>query len=107
MGILLVQYLALPLVTTRLKHSNCQPLIKQILAKIRLMTSTSLTYIGKLHLIKSVLFSIQVYWSSMFILPATTVRKIEGILQGFLLERHDQGGLSISLLPSERKESTD
>ncbi|XP_044461803.1 uncharacterized protein LOC123193082, partial [Mangifera indica] len=60
------------------------PLIERILARIRLWTSSSLTYAGCLQLIKSVLFSIQVYWSSMFILPSATMRKIEGILPGFL-----------------------
>lgn len=46
--------------------------------------STSLTYAGVLQLIKLVLFSIQVYWSSMFLLSATTVRQIESILASFL-----------------------
>ncbi|KAJ6989648.1 hypothetical protein NC653_018206 [Populus alba x Populus x berolinensis] len=42
------------------------------------------TFPMRLQLIKSVLFSIQVYWSSMFIFPCATIRKIESILAAFL-----------------------
>jgi len=84
LGSLPVRYLGVPLITTRLKHSDCLPLVERILSRIRLWTSASLTYAGRLQLIKSVLFSIQVYWSTMFILPCSIVRQIEGILAAFL-----------------------
>ncbi|XP_031255913.1 uncharacterized protein LOC116113894 [Pistacia vera] len=84
LGQLPVRYLGVPLISTRLRHSDCRPLLERILSRIRLWTSASLTYAGRLQLIKSVLFSIQVYWSSMFLLPAATVRRIESILASFL-----------------------
>ena len=83
-GVLPIRYLGVPLITTRLRHSDCTPLIDRILSRIRLWTSACLTYAGRLQLIKSVLFSIQIYWSSMFILPAAIVRRIESILAAFL-----------------------
>jgi len=43
-----IRYLGVPLITTRLKHSDCMALVEQILSKIRLWTSTSLTYAGHL-----------------------------------------------------------
>jgi hypothetical protein len=60
------------------------PLVERITARIQLWTSSSLTYAGRLQLIKSVLFSIQVYWASIFILPGATIKKIESILTAFL-----------------------
>ena len=83
-GTLPARYLGVPLVTTRLRHSDCLPLIERILSRIRLWTSATLSYAGRLQLIRSVLFSIQVYWSSMFILPSATIRRIESILAAFL-----------------------
>ncbi|KAJ6978454.1 hypothetical protein NC653_026761 [Populus alba x Populus x berolinensis] len=83
-GILPIKYLGVPLISTRLTHADCLPLVERIISRIKLWTSASLTYAGRLQLIQSVLFSIQVYWSSMFILPCSTIRKIESILASFL-----------------------
>jgi len=79
-----VTYLGVPLLSSRLTHKDCIPLLERITTKIKLWTSSSLTYAGRLQLIKSVLFSIQVYWSSIFILPCETINKIERLLAAFL-----------------------
>ena len=79
-----VRYLGLPLITTRLTYSNCLSLINRITSRIRLWTSASLTYAGHLQLIKAVLFSIQVYWSTSMMLPVSVVKKIESIMASFL-----------------------
>ena len=84
LGSLPVKYLGVPLISSRLTHQHCLPLIERIISRIKLWTSTSLTYAGRLQLIKSTLFSIQVYWSSIFIIPASTGRKIESSLASFL-----------------------
>lgn len=39
---------------------------------------------GRAQLINSVLFSVQVYWSSIFILPKKTMKEIESLLSAFL-----------------------
>ena len=83
-GILPVKYLGVPLISTRLNHADCIPLLDRILSRVKLWTSSSLTYAGRLQLIKSVLFSIQVYWSSLFILPCSIIKKLEGIFSAFL-----------------------
>ena len=49
-----------------------------------LRTSKRLSYAGRLQLIRSVLFSIQVYWSSIFILPKEVCKVIDQILRSFL-----------------------
>lgn len=79
-----VSYLGVPLITSRLTKVNCIPLIDRITARIRLWTSASLSYAGRLQLIKAVLFSIQVYWASHFILPTMVVKQIEQIMRNFL-----------------------
>ena len=38
-GVLPTRYLGVPLITTRLRHSDCTPLIDRILSRIRLWTS--------------------------------------------------------------------
>jgi hypothetical protein len=84
LGSLPIRYLGVPLITTRLKHSDCMALVERILSKIRFWTSAFLIYASHLQLIKFVLFSIQVYCSTMFILPCSIIRKIEGLLVVFL-----------------------
>jgi hypothetical protein len=79
-----VKYLGVPLLSSRLTHKDCIPLLERIKTRIKMWTSSSLIYAGWLQLIKSVLFSIQVYWSSIFILPCVTITKIERILAAFL-----------------------
>ena len=79
-----VKHLGVPLISTRLTHADCIPLVERITSRIKLWTSTSLTYTGRLQLIKSILFSIQVYWSSIFILPGATIKKLESIMAAFL-----------------------
>ncbi|KAG6750319.1 hypothetical protein POTOM_047423 [Populus tomentosa] len=64
-GSLPVKYIGVPLISTRLTHMDCLSLVKRITSRIQLWTSASLTYAGRLQLIKSVLFSIQVYLSTM------------------------------------------
>jgi hypothetical protein len=44
----------------------------------------AIMHASRLQLIKSVLFLIQMYWTSLFILPCTTIRKIESIFSTFL-----------------------
>ena len=78
------QYLGVPLITTRLKSEDCKRLIDRITAKIKCWTNRFLSYAGRLQLIKSVLFGIQVYWSSLFILPKRVILSIEQLMKDFL-----------------------
>ena len=79
-----MKYLGVPLISTRLSHCDCQPLLDKIMARIQSWTSRSLSYAGRLQLIASVLYSIQMYWCSMFIIPKYTISKIEQIFSSFL-----------------------
>ena len=47
-------------------------------------TSKALTFAGRLQLIQSVLFNIQVHWSLVFILPKKILKQVDRILRNFL-----------------------
>ncbi|GKC34709.1 hypothetical protein Tco_1047093, partial [Tanacetum coccineum] len=56
------------------------------IVKIRLLNwkNKSLSFAGRLQLIKSVISSLQVYWSSVFILPKFVYNEIEKLMRNFL-----------------------
>ena len=84
LGSLPMKYLGVPLISSKLSHSDCQPLLDKIIARIQSWTSSSLSFAGRLQLISSVLYSIQAYWCTMFIIPKLTCYKIEQIFNWFL-----------------------
>lgn len=83
-GHLPVKYLGVPLLSTKLTHLNCKPMVDRITSKTKSWTNRDLTYAGRLQLIKNVLFSMQSYWSSLFILPKKVIKEVESVLRAFL-----------------------
>ncbi|GAV71908.1 hypothetical protein CFOL_v3_15397, partial [Cephalotus follicularis] len=51
----------------------------------------SLSFGGKLQLMASVLFSIQVFWCSTFILPVAVTKECDRIMRSFLWHGTDYG----------------
>ena len=62
---------------------DCQRLVDVITARISQWTARFLSYVGRLQLINTVLFSRQSYWFSLFILPPTVYKLIEQIFAKF------------------------
>jgi len=83
-GILPMKYLGVPLITTKLKKGDCEELIRKISARITSWKSKFLSYAGRIQLINSVLYGIQSYWSSMFILPKSVLKDMEILMSRFL-----------------------
>ena len=83
-GVLPVCYLGVPLISTKLKASDCTILVERIIGRAKSWCCRTLSFAGRLQLIKSVLFFIQVYWSSLFILLKAVIRKVEATLRSFL-----------------------
>lgn len=79
-----VRYLGVPLISARLRSTDCTVLKEKILRRIHGWSTKKLSYSGRAQLIQSVLFTIQVYWSSIFILPSKVVKEIESSLMAFL-----------------------
>ncbi|KAL2226237.1 UNVERIFIED_CONTAM: LINE-1 reverse transcriptase [Sesamum indicum] len=83
-GHLSMRYLGLPLITSRLSISDCQPLISKIDARINGWEGISLSYAGRVQIIKSMFSALSLYWASAFILPKKVINEIEKRLRIFL-----------------------
>ncbi|XP_059658381.1 uncharacterized protein LOC132304657 [Cornus florida] len=79
-----VKYLEVPLISTNLKSSHCSQFIEKITNRISNWSSRSISYAGRPQLIKAVLVSTQVYWSSIFILPKAVINELNQIFRAFL-----------------------
>ncbi|WMV37355.1 hypothetical protein MTR67_030740 [Solanum verrucosum] len=86
-GYLPFRYLGVPLSTKRVSILQYQPLIDKIMSRIQRWTFRFLSYAGRTQLIKSVLFSIQVIWSQVFVLPKKVVKCIATLCRTFLWTR--------------------
>ncbi|GAV62215.1 LOW QUALITY PROTEIN: zf-RVT domain-containing protein, partial [Cephalotus follicularis] len=82
-GTLPVTYLGLPLITKRLSKTNCAPLVERLTARASSWIST-LSFAGRLQLVKATLVSMQVYWCSAFLLPSSIAKECDRILRKFL-----------------------
>jgi hypothetical protein len=76
-GGFLVRYLGVPLINKRLTVVDCEGLVAKFTSQIDSWCAKHLSFVGKLQLISLVLFSLQVFWSSIFILPKAVIRLLE------------------------------
>lgn len=79
-----MRYLGVPLLSTKLKAIDCKIMEDKITARTKSWTNRDLTYVGRAQLIKTILFSMQTYWSSFFIIPKKVIKEVEAILRAFL-----------------------
>jgi hypothetical protein len=64
-GKLSIRYLGVPLISKKLTAADYAILIEKIIARIDSWLSKKLSFAGRLHLLSSMLYGIQVYWSSI------------------------------------------
>jgi hypothetical protein len=83
-GYLPVRYLGVPLITKRLTAADCEGLVAKFTSRIDSWCSKHLSFASRLQFISSVLFSLQVFWSNIFILPKAVIRLLEQKLNRFL-----------------------
>ncbi|KAK1441004.1 hypothetical protein QVD17_06840 [Tagetes erecta] len=83
-GKLPVRYLGVPLVSSRLLQSDCVVLTEKMDSRIEDWKNKSLSYAGRLQLIRSVLSSLFVYWASVLVLPMSTISELERKMRSFL-----------------------
>ena len=95
MGSLPVRYLGVPLVTRKLTANDCAPLVEKITARIKGWVAKSLTYVGHLQLIQSVLFSVSNYWCMDFLLPKGVRKKINQIYFAFFWKGTDNAAKGV------------
>lgn len=83
-GSLPVVYLGLPLVSRSLKTRDCLPLIEKLSKRILKWTIRFISQAGRLQLLNAVLFGIHSFWASCIFLPASVIKKVNGVLSRFL-----------------------
>ncbi|GKC28963.1 putative reverse transcriptase domain-containing protein [Tanacetum coccineum] len=83
-GNLSVRYLGVPLISMRLYVNDCFALVDKVKKRLLDWKNKSLSFAGRLQLIMSVVGSMQVYWSSRFILPVTISNEVETLMRDFL-----------------------
>lgn len=88
-GHLPIRYLGLPLISGKLSAHECKPLIEKISARIQSWGSKHLSFAGRIQLISAVLFSIQAYWTNVFILPKKVIKQIESLFNAYLWNASD------------------
>ena len=83
-GSLPVNYLGIPLITSKLNSRDCMPLIMKVKNRIDCWHNICLNQAGRLQLIKSVLYGIQGFWSSHIILPKFVLKNLQTLFVKFL-----------------------
>lgn len=79
-----IRYLGVPLSTKTMPVIQFQQLLDRMLGRITYWAAKFLSYAGRIQLIKSVLLSIQIYWSQIFVFPKKVIHLIEAIYRKFL-----------------------
>lgn len=123
-GELPVRYLGLPLITKKLAHADCLPLVDRVVVRIQTWRGKLPSYAGRLQLVKAVLTSFSIYWVAAFQLPMRTIYEVNRICRNFLwsgpdclpshsllswedlLFPYDEVGLSIKDLATLNKAAT-
>ncbi|GJW11619.1 hypothetical protein Tco_1577446, partial [Tanacetum coccineum] len=83
-GILLVKYLGVPLVPSRLLYRDCSELMEKVKGRIKDWKNKALSLAGRAQLIRSVIGSMHLFWASVFIIPSRLLLELEQVMRGFL-----------------------
>lgn len=76
-GELPIRYLGLPSSPRKWTKIECNQLCLKIIKRIKIVANKHLSYVGKLQLIISMLFSKHNFWGAVFTLPKSVVKKID------------------------------
>lgn len=88
LGSLHVRYLGVPLNSKKLSLTNCEPLLHQIKSRFSSWSVKSLSFSGRLLLIKTVISDITTLWCLAFILPKAYISRINSLFNIFLWKRN-------------------
>lgn len=83
-GFFPVKYLGVPLISTRLRYEDYVLLKERTQQRIEISSNRTLSFGGRALLIQSILFNMQIYWCSLFILPQKILKEVEALLRAFL-----------------------
>ncbi|XP_013645955.2 uncharacterized protein LOC125594385 [Brassica napus] len=83
-GSLPFRYLGVPMNSRKLSLASCEPLLHQIKTRFSSWSTKTLSFSGRLMLIKTVIAGITTFWCSSFVLPKACVVKINSMCSAFL-----------------------
>nr|GEV70161.1 hypothetical protein [Tanacetum cinerariifolium] len=83
-GDLLVKYLGVPLISSKLLNRDCKILVEKAWNRIGDWKNKSLSFTRRLQLCRYVISSMQVYWASVLVIPMGIVYDIQQLIRGFL-----------------------
>ncbi|XP_019415090.1 PREDICTED: uncharacterized protein LOC109326751 [Lupinus angustifolius] len=90
MGSLPFKYLGVPLCSKKLTVNLCTPLIERITSRLNHLSTKLLSYVGKIQLIRCVLFSIISYWMQVFPIPKKVLHHLESNCRNILWNGKDE-----------------
>ncbi|KAL0292780.1 UNVERIFIED_CONTAM: hypothetical protein Sradi_6973800 [Sesamum radiatum] len=93
-GNLPIKYLGVPLTASRLTVADCRPILEKVSARLAGWAHLNLSLAGRAQLLKSVLASLHMYWSSVFLLPKSIIKIIEQRMRSFLWQGVSGSGLA-------------
>lgn len=85
-GVLPFRYLGIPLASTKLRSSYYSSLVDAIRLKISSWPRQSLSYAGKVELIRSVVQGVECFWLAILPVPSNIIDKIYAICRNFIWE---------------------
>ncbi|KAL0367287.1 UNVERIFIED_CONTAM: hypothetical protein Sradi_3618800 [Sesamum radiatum] len=91
-GSLPIKYLGVPLTSSRLTMTVCQPLLDKFAQRLAGWNHLTLSLAGRTQVIKSVLSSLHVYWASAFMLPKSIIQNVERKMREFLWKGSSTSG---------------
>ncbi|VFQ61936.1 unnamed protein product [Cuscuta campestris] len=78
------RYLGAPISDSRISEKECDKLVEKMSLKITSWATKHLSYAGRTKLINSVLYGIANFWSRIFVLPNSVMRKVMALCRNFL-----------------------
>ncbi|CAL1410310.1 unnamed protein product [Linum trigynum] len=90
-GSLPVRYLRLPLLSGKLRDSDCEVLLEKLTKKIISWRAKKMTYAGRIQLVASVLMGVIQYWLQLFLFAKEFLRKLQKVCSDFLWHGEESG----------------
>lgn len=107
-GSLPFRYLGVPMNSRKLSLASCEPLLHQIKTRFNSWSTKTLSFSGRLMLIKTVISGITTFWCSSFVLPKACIAKINSMCSVFLwkgnLESHNTARVAWSTIVKPKDE---
>lgn len=83
-GLFPFRYLGIPITSIRISKAECGILVDRIVKRIVCWSSRHLSYVVRVTLINSVLLSLHVYWSQIFLIPKGVMQQVMQICRAYL-----------------------